>query len=105
MTIEDQFRENNCYKCSLRNTNPIYRNWCKRDYKECYKEYLESKLQESEKRIEELERIVKDFENAMDKALENLETCPECGGNGGDYDDSSKDCYLCEGTGKITKVL
>jgi hypothetical protein len=30
-------------------------------------------------------------------------TCPECGGDGADHEDSSKNCYLCNGTGKVQK--
>lgn len=27
--------------------------------------------------------------------------CPECGGNVGDHEDSSKDCFECQGVGRV----
>jgi hypothetical protein len=26
--------------------------------------------------------------------------CPECGGDGADHEDSSKDCWMCDGSGR-----
>lgn len=29
------------------------------------------------------------------------QTCPECGGDGADHEDSSKDCWNCNGSGQV----
>lgn len=34
-------------------------------------------------------------------AKANTITCPECGGDGADLEDSSEDCWKCGGTGVV----
>ena len=32
---------------------------------------------------------------------EPTENCPECGGDGADHEDSSRDCFECHGSGYV----
>ena len=48
-----------------------------------------------------------DYDNYLDartdEYLEDLVTCPHCGGAG--YDTDEQECYLCEGVGEVAPML
>lgn len=51
----------------------------------------------------EMDKRIIGFVNQAKEELMEVVDCPECEGSGEDLEDSSRDCFLCQGLGKMNR--